>query len=56
MVDFTFNGRYTLREINDVYYIYDREISSIIDCEPQRTFNKAKAQLIEFKKVNGDVI
>jgi hypothetical protein len=59
MVNFTFKGKYTLREINGVWYVYDRDLNAIIEgnnTKPQNTFIKARNQLIGFKKLIGEEV
>ena len=54
--NFSFKGRYTLREINETWYIYDRELQTTIKDLHEATFTKAKNKLIEFKIKNNDEV
>jgi hypothetical protein len=54
--NFKFNGRYTLREICNVWYIYDREKETIIQRCNNVTFTKAERELIVYKAKCGDAI
>lgn len=50
--NFHFGGRYTLREINGNWSIYDRELQSLAPFSPSaHTFTKAKVMLENWKKV-----
>jgi hypothetical protein len=53
---FTFKGRYTLRGINDVWYVYDRKIGSNVERLNAVTFTKAEKELLAYKREHGDVI
>lgn len=53
MAEFSFKGRYTLREMDGTFYLYDREkggLSDDVRFKPQRTFKKAEKELTRFKK------
>lgn len=57
MVAFSFKGRYTLREINNSWYIYDRESKNgFLKDFAGHTFTKAKETLLKYKKERGDKI
>jgi hypothetical protein len=50
---YTFKGRYTMRGVNNSYYVYDREL----ECTTQLlggTFNKARDELLKFKVEHND--
>jgi hypothetical protein len=53
--NFHFPGKYTLRGINNNWFIYDRETYTIIQDTREHTFKKATEKLKEFKIKNGDV-
>ena len=53
MVTFSFLGRFTLREINGVWYIYDRETQTTTK-EAGHTFKSAKDFLIKYKLEQND--
>ena len=55
MVNFTFKGRFTLREINGVWYIYDREIQTTT-IRAGDTFTKAKLFLLKYKVEQNDEV
>ena len=58
MVNFHFNGRYTLREINGIYCLYDRDINGLSNdtrFKQQITFQKAKQELLKYKLLVGDL-
>jgi hypothetical protein len=55
--DFTFKGRFTLREINGTWSIYDRETNGLVPQSPtEHTFTKATQMLIDYKKKMNDVV
>jgi hypothetical protein len=48
--NFHFKGRYTLRGINGVWQVYDRELNSIVLGSPsEHTFTKATLMLERYK-------
>jgi hypothetical protein len=49
---FSFKGRYTLREINGTWYIYDRDIQTVT-INAGNTFKAAEQFLNDFVKVNA---
>ena len=55
MVTFSFPGRYTLREINGVWYIYDRELQTTT-IRAGGTFTKAKQFLLKYKVEQNDEV
>lgn len=52
--NFTFNGRYTLREINGYWYIYDRNNWTTTK-KIGGTFKEAHSNLLKFKNLKGDL-
>lgn len=53
--NFHFKGRYTLRGINGVWQVYDRDLQSIAPGSPsEHTFTKATLMLERFKTQKGD--
>ena len=48
MINFTFKGRFTLREINGVWYIYDRELQTTT-IKAGNCFSKAEQYLLKYK-------
>lgn len=52
---FNFKGRYTLRAINDRWYVYDRKIGSTTIDTNQNTFTKAEKFLLNYKAKMGDL-
>ena len=51
MVEFSFKGEYTLREINGTWYIYDRNLNTTKE-QAGNTFKKARAYILK----NYDVV
>jgi len=55
MVNFHFGGRFTLREINGSWYIYDRELMTTTDrLLGVHTFTKAEKALLRYKALHDD--
>ena len=52
--NYTFKGRYTLREMNGTWFIYDREKITITGRLNSATFVGAEKELLQFKKEQGD--
>ena len=52
--NFSFKGRYTLREINGDWYIYDRKLQTTTE-KVGRTFTEAHTKLLKFKTLRGDL-
>ena len=53
MVTFSFSGRFTLREINGVWYVYDRETQTTT-LNAGNTFATAKQYLLKYKAEQKD--
>lgn len=54
MISYSFKGRYTLREINNIWYIYDREKGTTTERLHSATFKKAQEELYKYKKEKKD--
>jgi hypothetical protein len=50
---FSFKGRFTLRGINGIWYVYDRKSQSLAKDTPRwNTFTKAEKGLVGYKKLH----